>query len=61
MFTKIYLVRHAHSNYSSDEQGRSVSEEGRKYIEGVSKLLIEEGIEVFISSPYRRAINRCTI
>ena len=56
MLTKIYLVRHAHSNYSSDELGRSVSEEGRKHVEYVSKLLVEENIEVFISSPYRRAI-----
>ena len=56
MLTKIYLVRHAHSNYSNDELGRSVSEEGRMHVEHVSKLLIEENIEVFISSPYRRAI-----
>jgi 2,3-bisphosphoglycerate-dependent phosphoglycerate mutase len=56
MITNIYLVRHAHSNYSSDELGRSVSEEGRKNVEYVSKILVAENIEVFISSPYRRAI-----
>lgn len=56
MFTNIYLVRHAHSNYSRDELGRSVSEEGRKQVDIVSELLIGEDIEVFISSPYRRAI-----
>lgn len=56
MLTAIYLVRHAHSNYSSDELGRSVSEKGTKDVESVSRLLIEENIEVFISSPYRRAI-----
>lgn len=56
MFTKIYLVRHAHSNYSRDELGRSVSEDGRKHVEDVSKILVAENIEVFISSPYRRAI-----
>lgn len=56
MLTKIYLVRHAHSNYSRDELGRSVSEEGRKHVESVSKILVGENIEVFISSPYQRAI-----
>jgi 2,3-bisphosphoglycerate-dependent phosphoglycerate mutase len=56
MITKIYLVRHAHSNYSNDELGRSVSERGWKHVENVSKILAAENIEVFISSPYRRAI-----
>jgi 2,3-bisphosphoglycerate-dependent phosphoglycerate mutase len=56
MLTAIYLVRHAHSNYSSDELERGLSEKGIKDVECVSRLLIEENVEVFISSPCRRAI-----
>lgn len=56
MITKIYFVRHAHSDYSSDERERNISEEGKRHIEKVSKILIKENIEAFISSPYKRAI-----
>jgi 2,3-bisphosphoglycerate-dependent phosphoglycerate mutase len=56
MSTEIYMVRHAHSNYSSDESGRGVSEKAKKDIELVTELLIGENIDVVISRPYRRAI-----
>jgi 2,3-bisphosphoglycerate-dependent phosphoglycerate mutase len=56
MRTDIYLVRHAHSNYSRDELGRGVSEKGKSDLELVTELLFEENINVFFSSPYRRAI-----
>ncbi len=56
MRTEIYMVRHAHSNYSSDELGRGVSEKGKKDLHLITEILIDEQIGVVISSPYRRAI-----
>lgn len=56
MRTEIYMVRHAHSNYSKDEIGRGVSEKAMKDIELVTEFLNDEHIDVIISSPYRRAI-----
>lgn len=55
MRTEVYFVRHAHSNYSSDEYGRGLSEKGKKDMELVTELLMEEK-NVFYASPYRRAI-----
>lgn len=56
MKTEIYMIRHAHSNYSGDELGRGVSEKGKMDLRLVAELLINEKIDVFFSSPYRRAI-----
>lgn len=54
--TAIYLVRHAHSTYSTDEQSRPLSEQGRQDAEQLTTLF--EGIEpdYIYASPYRRAI-----
>lgn len=56
MRTDIYMVRHAHSNYSSDELGRGVSQKGKNDLQLVTELLVGENVDVVISSPYRRAI-----
>jgi 2,3-bisphosphoglycerate-dependent phosphoglycerate mutase len=56
MRTEIYMVRHAHSNYSADDYGRGLSEKGRRDAELVTGLLLKEKIDVIFSSPYRRAI-----
>ncbi|MFP4977529.1 histidine phosphatase family protein [Paenibacillus sp. CN-4] len=56
MNTHIYLVRHAHSNYSSDELNRPLSERGKRDADKVTEILKKEGIQVLISSPYKRAV-----
>jgi 2,3-bisphosphoglycerate-dependent phosphoglycerate mutase len=45
MRTEVYMVRHAHSNYSSDELGRGVSERGKKDLAIVTELLVNEKIQ----------------
>ncbi|WP_059173644.1 histidine phosphatase family protein [Bacillus sp. FJAT-27445] len=56
MRTNIYLVRHAHSVYTSDELGRPLSERGKRDAERVADFLKKEKIGLVLSSPYRRAI-----
>jgi 2,3-bisphosphoglycerate-dependent phosphoglycerate mutase len=56
MGTNIYLVRHAHSHYTPDELNRPLSERGFLDAANVTSILINENIEVAVSSPYRRAI-----
>lgn len=56
MRTEVYMVRHAHSNYSINELERDVSEKSRKHLSRVTELLVDQQINVVISSPYRRAI-----
>lgn len=54
--TNIYLVRHAHTIYTPEELRRPLSAEGLKAVEGVTKALQGENIDIVISSPYLRAI-----
>jgi 2,3-bisphosphoglycerate-dependent phosphoglycerate mutase len=54
--TNVFLVRHAHSNYTPDELNRPLSEEGLKSAEEVTKILSKENISHVYSSPYRRAV-----
>ncbi|TFE01522.1 histidine phosphatase family protein [Jeotgalibacillus salarius] len=54
--TNIYLVRHAHSVYTTDEHSRPLSEKGLGDAAEVTKILKSENIHVVISSPYKRAI-----
>lgn len=54
--TNVFLVRHAHSNYSTDEWNRPLSEKGRLAIEALPKVFSKIAINVVISSPYRRAV-----
>lgn len=56
MITNLYFVRHAHSNYSSDELGRPLSEQGMVDAEEVTNLLKRENIDMVVSSPYKRAL-----
>jgi len=57
LITEIYLVRHAHSDYSSgDDETRALSERGRIDALAVTELLLKEHIQVVCSSPYVRAV-----
>jgi 2,3-bisphosphoglycerate-dependent phosphoglycerate mutase len=56
LVTNIYLVRHAHSTYTPDEVGRPLSDKGYTDAEKIKEILAEEKIDIFISSPYMRAI-----
>lgn len=56
MITTVYFVRHAHSDYTPDERNRPLSIKGEKDAERVKHLLKDDPIDVFWSSPYRRAI-----
>lgn len=56
MITNIFLVKHAHSIYGSDELNRPLYEEGINESKKVLDLLIDENITNIISSPYKRAI-----
>ncbi|QXE03477.1 histidine phosphatase family protein [Terribacillus sp. DMT04] len=55
MLTSLYVVRHAHSIYTSDERNRPLSEAGYLAAKLVHQLLAAEQVEIKISSPYRRA------
>lgn len=57
MKTNIYMVRHAESPYDEgDERTRGLTAKGKDDAEKVTKLLIGEGIDIIISSPYSRAV-----
>ncbi len=53
--TNIYFVRHAHSTYTPDEMEWPLSEKGYLDALRVTELLIEENIDVVVSSPHKRA------
>ncbi|NGZ75625.1 histidine phosphatase family protein [Saccharibacillus alkalitolerans] len=56
--TRLYFVRHAHSAYVHGmELERGLSAEGTTDAEAVRRRLEGEGVGVFVSSPYRRAID----
>lgn len=54
--TTIYFVRHAHSTYTPDEFARPLSERGMRDVAEITNLLIDEGIDIVTSSPYKRAV-----
>ena len=55
--TTLYLVRHAHSPYVPNKEAeRSLSEQGHRSASRVTKILMQRGIDVVISSPYTRAV-----
>lgn len=57
MNTTIYMVRHAQSPYDEGtEKTRGLTPKGKADIERVTELLINEKIDMIISSPYARAI-----
>ncbi|MGG1658749.1 histidine phosphatase family protein [Brevibacillus sp. NRS-1366] len=56
MITQIYMVRHAESPFSPDqEETRGLSEKGWQDARKVAEILEAEQIDVFISSHYARA------
>lgn len=54
--TIVYFVRHAHSVFTPDEQGRPLSKEGLEAAKNVALQLKTEKVDHFFSSPYKRAI-----
>ncbi|GEC92782.1 histidine phosphatase family protein [Brevibacillus brevis] len=57
MRTHVYMVRHAESPYIQDqEETRGLSEKGLQDAQRVAGILKDEQIDVFVSSPYARAI-----
>ncbi|OWR27160.1 histidine phosphatase family protein [Saccharibacillus sp. O23] len=56
--TRLYFVRHAHSAYEHGrELERGLSAAGEAEARAICRRLEREGIERFVSSPYRRAID----
>ncbi|MGG0459430.1 histidine phosphatase family protein [Bacillus mycoides] len=57
MNTYIYMVRHGESpKLEGDERTRGLTEKGNLDAHRVTKILKTEGINTFISSPYKRAM-----
>lgn len=57
MLTHVYMIRHAESPYiQGQEKTRGLSEKGCQDAQCVADILQGEQIDVFISSPYARAI-----
>ncbi len=57
METILYFVRHAESVYEEGrERTRGLSEQGMKDARKVSDILRSQNIDIFVSSPYERAI-----
>jgi 2,3-bisphosphoglycerate-dependent phosphoglycerate mutase len=57
MKTFIYMVRHGESpKMEGNERTRGLTLKGESDAQMVAQLLKDEGIDTFISSPYRRAI-----
>lgn len=58
MTTLLYMIRHAESPYiAGNERLRGLSDKGREDACTIERLLRHEGIDVFVSSPYSRAID----
>ncbi|MDQ0195288.1 histidine phosphatase family protein [Paenibacillus wynnii] len=57
MKTTIYMVRHGESpKTEGNERERGLTDKGSSDANRITELLKEEGIDVFVSSPYKRAI-----
>ncbi|MCR8635507.1 histidine phosphatase family protein [Paenibacillus radicis (ex Xue et al. 2023)] len=57
MGTTIYMVRHAESPFSiENERVRELSPKGRADAEAVTNIMLQQNIQAIVSSPYRRAI-----
>ncbi|MBB2479631.1 histidine phosphatase family protein [Bacillus sp. APMAM] len=56
MKTFIYMVRHGESPKDGMERTRGLTEKGKSDALRITDLLLEEGIDVFVSSPYNRSI-----
>ncbi|NOU96652.1 histidine phosphatase family protein [Paenibacillus sp. LMG 31456] len=57
MGTAIYMVRHAESPFSiENERTRGLSPKGQKDAAAVTEIMLQQNIQAVVSSPYRRAI-----
>ena len=57
MKTTIYMVRHGESpKTEGNERERGLTDKGCSDAKRITELLRAEGIDVFVSSPYKRAI-----
>lgn len=57
MKTYIYMVRHGESpKTEGNERTRGLTDKGRSDSRIITELLKDEGIDTFVSSPYRRAV-----
>lgn len=57
MNTYIYMVRHGESpKLDGGERTRGLTEKGSLDVHKVTDILKTEGIDTFISSPYKRAV-----
>ncbi len=57
MYTEIYMVRHAHSVFSlENEETRELSEKGWQDAGRITEILFDEEIDVIYSSSYVRAL-----
>lgn len=54
--TTLYLVRHAHSTYSTDERARPLSDAGQADARRLLETFQGISVDRFYSSPYQRAI-----
>lgn len=55
--TVVYFVRHAESRYAPGEEStRGLTERGRQQADRLVDVLEQYGIDVVVSSPYRRAV-----
>lgn len=58
MTTFLYMIRHAESPYvAGNERLRGLSVKGKQDARQIDQILRHEGIDVFVSSPYTRAID----
>lgn len=58
MITKVYFVRHAEPDYSvHDDQTRPLTSKGESSAHKVAHFFEGKGIEVVLSSPYKRAVD----
>ncbi|SEM95867.1 2,3-bisphosphoglycerate-dependent phosphoglycerate mutase [Terribacillus saccharophilus] len=57
MSTIIYMIRHGKSPKEGNERTRGLTDKGEQDAIKIADFLKEEGIEVFVSSPYKRAVD----
>ncbi|MEF7564301.1 histidine phosphatase family protein [Bacillus infantis] len=57
MKTYIYMVRHGESpKENENERSRGLTEKGKRDAQKVCECLLDEGVNMFASSPYQRAV-----
>ena len=56
MHTYVYMVRHGDSPKEGNERTRGLTKKGLSAVKKVTDILIEEDIDIVISSPYIRSI-----